>query len=159
MNSKLPIDEIELEMLKLDNQLCFQLYSASKAMTKVYQPHLKDLGLTYPQYLVMLVLWEAEANSVSPISIKMIGEKLFLDTGTLTPLLKRLETADVIERKRSTEDERTVFIFLTEKGKEMSKRASCIPLQLLENVGTPVEDLIALRDTLKDMLQSLREAG
>ena len=97
--------------LALDAQLCFALYSASLAMTKLYKPLLDRLGLTYPQYLVMLVLWEEDA-----MSVKEIGERLFLDSGTLTPLLKRLEAAGLVKRTRSTEDERQVIVALTPQG-------------------------------------------
>src|SRR3954462_6505588 len=96
------------EVLHLDNQLCFALYSASLAMTKLYKPLLDELGLTYPQYLAMLALWQEDGQSVS-----QLGERLFLDSGTLTPLLKRLETAGLVVRERSVEDERRVHIRLT----------------------------------------------
>src|SRR3954470_3587338 len=104
--------------LLLDNQLCFALYSASLAMTKLYKPLLEDLGLTYPQYLVMLVLWERDGLMVSEL-----GERLFLDSGTLTPLLKRLEAAGLIARIRAVEDERRVHISLTAAGRKLKARA------------------------------------
>src|SRR6201995_1466873 len=97
--------------LKLDNQICFAIYSAAHAFNRVYKPLLDRLGLTYPQYLVMLVLWERDG-----VPVKDIGERLFLDSGTLTPLLKRLEAAELIKRTRSTEDERQLMIALTAKG-------------------------------------------
>ena len=110
------------EMLHLDNQVCFALYSASLAMTKLYKPLLEELGLTYPQYLAMLVLWEKDGLMVSEI-----GERLSLDSGTLTPLLKRLETAGLVARVRDVQDERRVHITLTAAGRRMKQRAQKIP--------------------------------
>src|SRR3954462_10871670 len=103
-------------LLHLDNQLCFALYSASLAMTKLYKPLLDELGLTYPQYLVMLVLWERDGLTVSEI-----GERLSLDSGTLTPLLKRLEAAELVSRIRDTDDERRVHIRLTAAGRRLKQ--------------------------------------
>src|SRR5450432_4787521 len=108
----------ELPLL-LGNQLCFAIYSTAHAFNRVYKPLLKRLGLTYPQYLVMLVLWERDG-----LPVKDIGERLFLDSGTLTPLLKRLEAAELVKRTRGTEDERQVLIALTHRGQEIG-RASC----------------------------------
>ncbi|RYG07716.1 MAG: MarR family transcriptional regulator, partial [Burkholderiales bacterium] len=109
-------------MLKLDNQLCFALYSTSLAMTKLYKPLLEALGLTYPQYLAMLVLWEEDGLAVSEI-----GDRLFLDSGTLTPLLKRLEVGGLITRLRAVEDERRVHISLTAAGRKLKAQAEAIP--------------------------------
>jgi DNA-binding MarR family transcriptional regulator len=109
-------------MLLLDNQLCFALYSTSLAMTKLYKPLLDELGLTYPQYLVMLALWETDGVTVS-----QLGERLTLDSGTLTPLLKRLEAAGFITRVRSAEDERRVHVTLTAAGRRLKARAARIP--------------------------------
>jgi MarR family transcriptional regulator, organic hydroperoxide resistance regulator len=108
--------------LLLDQQLCFALYSANLAMHKVYRPLLRELGLTYPQYLVMLVLWEQDAQTVSSI-----GERLFLDSATLTPLLKRLESAGLLTRTRAVEDERQVVIELTAKGRQLRQAAQEVP--------------------------------
>jgi MarR family transcriptional regulator, organic hydroperoxide resistance regulator len=108
--------------LLLDNQLCFALYSASLAMTKLYKPLLEELGLTYPQYLVMLVLWERDGLMVSEL-----GERLSLDSGTLTPLLKRLETAGLVARIRDVQDERRVHISLTAAGRKLKARAQKVP--------------------------------
>ncbi|MBN8741897.1 MAG: MarR family transcriptional regulator [Lysobacterales bacterium 69-70] len=108
--------------LLLDQQLCFALYSANLAMHKVYRPLLNELGLTYPQYLVLLVLWEQDAQTVSAI-----GERLFLDSATLTPLLKRLEAAGLLTRTRAAEDERQVIIELTAAGRQLRQRAQSIP--------------------------------
>jgi MarR family transcriptional regulator, organic hydroperoxide resistance regulator len=113
------------DWLALDHQLCFALYSTSLAMTKLYKPLLEPLGLTYPQYLVMLVLWEQDGLTVSAL-----GERLFLDSGTLTPLLKRLESAVLIQRTRDAEDERRVRIHLTAGGRAMRERALPIPQSL-----------------------------
>src|SRR5262244_4245764 len=104
--------------LRLDNQICFAIYSAAHAFNRVYKPLLDQLGLTYPQYLVMLVLWERDG-----VPVKEIGERLFLDSGTLTPLLKRLEAAGLVKRSRSTEDERVVLIHLTGAGKRLKRSA------------------------------------
>jgi MarR family transcriptional regulator, organic hydroperoxide resistance regulator len=114
------------DLLALDNQFCFALYSASLAMTKTYKPYLDRLGITYPQYLVMLVLWEQD-----DVLVKSIGERLFLDSGTLTPLLKRLETSGLIARARDDADERQVRITLTREGRLLRKKAQEIPRQML----------------------------
>ena len=125
--------------LGLDNQLCFALYSASLAMTKLYKPLLEPLGLTYPQYLVMLVLWEQETMSVSEL-----GERLFLDSGTLTPLLKRMETAALLLRQRSALDERRVDITLTPAGRKLKAGAAKISACVLQAAGIPVSELVDL---------------
>ena len=130
-------------MLALDNQLCFALYSASLAMTKTYKPLLDKIGLTYPQYLVMLVLWQEE-----DLLVKSIGEKLFLDSGTLTPLLKRLEASGLILRTRDLQDERQVRITLTKEGRSLKRRAQDIPAQVLCASGQPVDALVSLRSQL-----------
>jgi DNA-binding MarR family transcriptional regulator len=109
-------------MLQLDNQLCFALYSTSLAMTKLYKPLLEELGLTYPQYLAMLVLWEQDGLTVSEL-----GERLYLDSGTLTPLLKRMETAGLVSRMRAVQDERRVHITLTAEGRKLKAKAAKIP--------------------------------
>jgi MarR family transcriptional regulator, organic hydroperoxide resistance regulator len=136
--------------LMLDNQLCFAVYSTAHAFNRVYKPLLDKLGLTYPQYLVMLVLWERDG-----VPVKDIGERLFLDSGTLTPLLKRLEAADLVKRTRSTEDERQVLIALTPQGQALREKAKAVPEGILAasacSVGESLamkRDLIALRDKL-----------
>ena len=131
--------------LLLDNQLCFALYSASLAMTKLYKPMLKELGLTYPQYLVMLVLWEQEGISVSDL-----GTRLFLDSGTLTPLLKRLQAAGLLERQRGIADERRVQIVLTPAGRALRPKAAAVPPCVLKAVDCPVSEL---RDLTRQMQQ------
>lgn len=132
-----------MNLLALDNQFCFALYSASHAVTKTYKPLLDQLGLTYPQYLVMMVLWEQDA-----ILVKDIGARLFLDSGTLTPLLKRLESNGVVARKRDPHDERQVRISLTEAGRALRQQAMAIPEQMLCATGKDINVLIELRDGL-----------
>jgi DNA-binding MarR family transcriptional regulator len=137
-------------MLQLDNQLCFALYSASLAMTKVYKPLLEAIGLTYPQYLVMLVLWEQDGLPVSGI-----GERLSLDSGTLTPLLKRLETAGLLSRRRSAADERRVLVSLTRAGRLLKTRAAAIPGCILQASQCALPELSALTrqvQALRDQL-------
>ena len=126
-------------MLLLDNQLCFALYSASLAMTRVYKPLLDALGLTYPQYLAMLVLWERDGLMVSEL-----GERLYLDSGTLTPLLKRLESSGLISRIRAVEDERRVHITLTAAGRKLKARAANIPGCILSASQCSLSELTAL---------------
>ena len=134
--------------LRLDNQLCFALYSASLAMTKLYKPLLEALQLTYPQYLVMLVLWESDGLSVSAL-----GERLFLDSGTLTPLLKRMEASGLLSRQRSAEDERRVHVRLTDTGRALKTQAASIPACVVAASGCPLPDLMALTG----QVQSLRD--
>ncbi len=135
-------------MLALDSQFCFALYSASLAMTKTYKPLLEKLRLTYPQYLVMLVLWQEDG-----LLVKTIGENLFLDSGTLTPLLKRLEASGFIVRARDLQDERQVRITLTREGRALKRRAQDIPPQVLCASGQS-EQAIA---TLRTQLASIRD--
>ena len=126
--------------LMLENQLCFTIYACSREITKLYQPYLDKIGVTYSQYLVMLVLWEKQQCTV-----KDIGEALFLDSGTLTPLLKRLQSAGLIIRERSLQDERKVLISLTEKGWTLQAEAACIPSKMMEGTvmsGKEFEDLL-----------------
>lgn len=128
---------------RLDEQLCFALYSASRAVTAAYRPLLEPLDLTYPQYLVLLVLWEEE-----PCTVGHLGERLYLDSGTLSPLLKRLEAAGLVLRRRSDLDERRVEITLTPNGRALEERAACIPERLLEADDSAATDLASLRDAL-----------
>ena len=125
--------------LLLDNQLCFALYSTSLAMTKTYKPLLAPLGLTYPQYLAMLVLWEQDGMMVSEL-----GERLYLDSGTLTPLLKRLEATGLIARLRDVADERRVRVTLTSAGRKLKARAAAIPACVVSAAGCSLSDLAAL---------------
>jgi DNA-binding MarR family transcriptional regulator len=138
---------------RLDGQVCFALYSASRAATAVYRPILDGLGLTYPQYLVMLVLWENE-----PRGVKELGEELGLDSGTLSPLLKRLEALGLVERRRSGEDERRVAIHLTPAGRALSSRATGIPKHLADAAGLSPDELEQLRATLGRLTAALHNS-
>lgn len=134
------------QALQLDNQLCFALYSASLAMTKLYQPLLQELGVTYPQYLALLVLWERDGVMVSEL-----GERLSLDSGTLTPLLKRLEAAGLVARIRDVEDERRVRISLTAAGRRLKGKAEKIPGCILAAADMPLRELAQLKGQLRDL--------
>ena len=138
--------------LLLGNQLCFAIYSTAHAFNRFYKPLLDRLGLTYPQYLVMLVLWEDDG-----LSVKEIGERLFLDSGTLTPLLKRMEAAGLLKRTRSTEDERQVIVALTAQGEALKEKARGLPLSILAASECSVAELVALKkevETLRDRLNA-----
>jgi DNA-binding MarR family transcriptional regulator len=143
----------DFDPLALENQFCFALYSASLAMTKTYKPFLDELGLTYPQYLVMLVLWQQD-----DVLVKSIGEKLFLDSGTLTPLLKRLEAMSLIVRTRDESDERQVRITLAKEGRALKKKAQVIPHQVLCASGQPPLMLAKLREQLSAIRNDLAKA-
>lgn len=136
--------------LCLDEQLCFPIYAASNLIVKAYRPFLAPLELTYPQYLVMLVLWEKEW-----ISVGDLGQILHLDSGTLTPLLKRMETSDLINRSRDPNDERRVLISLKEKGMELKAAAENIPKELTKSIQ--LENLNALKDELQLLVKALSE--
>ena len=127
----------------LDDQLCFALYSASRAVTSAYRPLLTELNLTYPQYLVLLVLWEE-----GPANVGRLCERLHLDSGTLSPLLKRLESIGYVTRERSADDERRVDIVLTPAGKRLQTKASCIPERLMALSQMSPEELVSLRDAV-----------
>ena len=129
--------------LRLEEQLCFALYSASRAVTSAYRPLLDELDLTYPQYLVLLVLWEDEACSIG-----QLGDRLHLDSGTLSPLIKRLEAAGLVRRQRSVTDERRVDVTLTADGRALEDWAACIPERLLGSTHADPAQLAALRDAL-----------
>jgi DNA-binding MarR family transcriptional regulator len=139
--------------LKLENQVCFPLYSASRLITKAYKPFLDEMGVTYPQYLVLMVLWENYTLSVNKIS-----EKLMLNTNTLSPLLKRMEKMDILERTRSTEDERIVVVKLTKKGKQLKSQARPIPEKLLQELlseNIELSDVIQLKEMLSEWINVL----
>ncbi|HAG95176.1 MAG: MarR family transcriptional regulator [Pseudomonadales bacterium] len=142
------------EALQLDNQFCFVLYALSRKIIAQYRPLLNELGLTYPQYLVMLVLWESLPDPQFPqgVAVKFIGERLKLDSGTLTPLLKRLESNGLIHRERASHDEREVLIRLSLDGIELKERARVVPLQLLCNLPITPNQLLALREQLRLLL-------
>ncbi|MHA7965209.1 MarR family winged helix-turn-helix transcriptional regulator [Paenibacillus sp. CAU 1782] len=138
--------------LKLNNQICFSLYSISREITKLYRPLLQNLGLTYTQYIAMLALWEQDKITVSEL-----GSRLYLDSGTLTPLLKKLEAAGLVTRTRDKKDERSVLIELTEQGAALREQALHIPEQLACQLGaTPQEgiELLKLMHTLMDRIQA-----
>jgi MarR family transcriptional regulator, organic hydroperoxide resistance regulator len=136
--------------LELDQQLCFALYSTSLAMTKTYKPLLEKLGLTYPQYLAMLVLWESDG-----LTVKEIASRLALDSATMTPLLKRLEAQGYVERTRGTEDERQVHIRLTETGRALKGSALGVPAEIFCASGSDVGSLLRLRNDLVTLRASL----
>ena len=138
------------ETLRLDDQLCFAIHAASRAMVAAYQPLLQALGVTYPQYLVLLILWEEDGARVS-----RIGQRLFLDSATLTPLLKRLEKRALVERQRSAEDERVVQIFLTAAGKRLKQKAVGVPKGILCRAQLPLPQLVRLREELKQLTRTL----
>ena len=136
--------------LLLDNQLCFALYSASLAMTRLYQPLLAEIGLTYPQYLAMLVLWERDGLMVSEL-----GERLCLDSGTLTPLLKRLEAAGLIARIRALDDERRVHVTLTAGGRKLKARAAKVPGCIGAALQCPLPEIVSLTRQVQALRQRL----
>ncbi|EOY5422766.1 MarR family winged helix-turn-helix transcriptional regulator [Cronobacter dublinensis] len=139
--------------LSLDNQLCFALYSTNLALHKIYRQLLTPLGLTYPQYLVMMVLWEQDEVTVSEI-----GERLYLDSATLTPLLKRMETAGLLMRQRSRQDERQVIVTLTDAGRELKAAASEIPGSVLCATACDRETLMSLKAQLEDLRHNLHQS-
>lgn len=135
------------DSLKLNNQLCFPIYALSRQVTAIYRPYLDKIGLTYPQYLVIMVLWEYKT-----VTVKQLGELLWLDSGTLTPLLKRMEANGFLIRKRSSEDERVVDIIITEKGEALEKEAESIPPVMKKALEIGDEELVTLREHLKKIL-------
>jgi len=141
------------EQLKLEQQICFPVYAASRLITREYQPHLDKLGITYPQYLVMMVLWEEDH-----VPVNDIAKKLILNTNTITPLLKRLEQQELLVRQRSKEDERKVLVQLTEKGKQLQEPAALIPEQLLNQIlgsALDFQDLLKLKKDLDSVIRIL----
>ncbi|MEH6565232.1 MAG: MarR family transcriptional regulator [Halopseudomonas sp.] len=139
--------------LMLDNQLCFALHSTSLLMTKVYKPLLKELSLTYPQYLAMLVLWESDGITVGEIS-----KRLLTDPGSLTPLLKRLEAEGLLKRQRSKHDERVVELHLSAAGKALKQRARAVPRCIVTAADQSLEELVSLRDQLLKLRRSLQHS-
>lgn len=138
------------ELLKLENQLCFPLYAASRKIIALYQPLLKELSLTYTQYITLLVLWEKKS-----ITVKDLGSELYLDSGTLTPLLKKLEQMALVKRTRDRADERSVIVTLTEKGEALYQQALDIPEKLICKMKMEVKDAIALREQLKAFIKNI----
>lgn len=139
--------------LRLEEQVCFALYAASRASTSAYRHALASVGLTYPQYLALLVLWEEDG-----LTVRQLGERLLLDSGTLSPLLARLENAGLVKRKRSIGDGRRVHVYLTEMGRQLRAQADAIHCSLLDRVHMPQEDLIQLRTLAQRLVASLEEA-
>jgi DNA-binding MarR family transcriptional regulator len=139
-------------VVRLDEQLCFALHAASRAMTAAYQPLLEALDVTYPQYLVLMTLWEEDGSRVS-----RIGERLHLDSATLTPLLKRLEARDLVERRRSEIDERVVEIFLTARGKRLERKAAEVAKGIFCRTRLSLEELSRLREELKELTKKLQQ--
>ena len=143
--------------LQLDHQLCFKLYAASRAIIRGYRPMLDALGLTYPQYLAMLVLWEWQQQPPAQATVKALGERLMLDSGTLTPLLKRLEASGHIRRARDAQDERRVRIALTPQGLGLRDQAERIPHCVLESSQCTLPELVALTSQLKTLRERLSQ--
>lgn len=137
--------------LALDRQVCFALAAASRSVISLYRPVLEPLGLTHPQYLVMLALWET-----SPLRVNELGEKLYLDSATLSPLLKRLESAGLIVRSRSIDDERAVELTLTDAGTALRAKAEAVPPAIIERLGLPISQLEDVRDRLHALLDASR---
>jgi len=139
------------EQLTLSKQVCFPVYMLAKEIVSRYRPFLEELGVTYPQYLVLLVLWEEDGQTVS-----QIGEKLHLDSGTLTPLLKRMEQKQIIVRTRNSADERSVNITLTRQGKDLREKALAVPKQLIDAMEVSLEELIQLKKIIDHILSNLK---
>jgi MarR family transcriptional regulator, organic hydroperoxide resistance regulator len=138
---------------KLEQQLCFAIYSTMHAVTKAYQPLLEKLGLTYPQYLAMLVLWEG-----GDVTVKELGDRLYLDSGTLTPLLKRLDAMGLVQRARDPKDERRVRVTMTDKSKALHREAQSVPAQIMGAMGRPADELKAVRKELRRIRNALLAA-
>ncbi len=141
----------DVDPLALDRQVCFALAASSRAVIGLYRPVLEPLGLTHPQYLVMLALWER-----SPRTVRDLGETLLLEPATLSPLLKRLEQAGLVTRSRNTDDERALDVTLTTEGRALRSRAEAVPGQVVERLGMPVSELERIRDSLTGLLDHIR---
>ncbi len=140
----------KFDPLKLENQLCFTIYAASRLMTRQYQPYLDQLEITYPQYLVLLVLWEKDG-----VGVNEIGCKLYLNTNTLTPLLKRMEQLSLIQRIKCCNDERKVLIYLSQKGKSMKNEAKSVPLKMANSLSCDVEKAMCLKKELEVLINKM----
>ena len=143
--------EEKYECLKLSKQLCFPLYACSREMIKLYKPWLDELGLTYTQYITMMVLWEHKA-----MTVKALGQELYLDSGTLTPLLKKLEEKGLVTRRRSDQDERNLIVTITELGEDMKDRALHIPTEMAKCVNLPREEIYTLYRMLNQLLEYVK---
>jgi MarR family transcriptional regulator, organic hydroperoxide resistance regulator len=141
--------------LHLENQLCFSLYRLSRMVTQSYTPLLKPLDITYPQYLVLLVLWRNEEDGLTSMSVSQLTRALQLDTGTVTPLLKRMEAKGILGRQRDTDDERVVLVQLTEHGLGLRELAKPIPGKLMCQVEMSSEELLILQSTLRGLIQKI----
>jgi DNA-binding MarR family transcriptional regulator len=142
------------EMLRLDNQLCFALYASAREVTKLYRPFLDELGLTYTQYVTLLALWEKDE-----VTVKALGERLYLDSGTLTPLLKKLEAGGLIRRERDPEDERSVIVRLTEKGRGLKQEVYSLPEKVFCYTSLRPEEIMRLRDSLQALVENVQRGG
>lgn len=138
------------DIMKLDQQFCFAVYACAREITKLYHPLLKDLGITYTQYITLLALWEKDR-----VTVKELGGRLYLDSGTLTPLLKKLEASGYVTRTRDPEDERNVLIELTEEGRALKLKACDIPEKLFEQAGASVEEIVAVREQMTSLLHKI----
>lgn len=141
---------MEHNPLLLENQLCFPLYACSREVVKKYKPYLDEIGLTYTQYIAMMVLWEKKS-----INVKSLGEALYLDSGTLTPLLKKMETQGLVTRNRSSEDERNLIVTLTKEGEDLREKAIDIPQKIGSCLNIDREKALALRSILNEMLDNM----
>ncbi|MBC3374613.1 MarR family transcriptional regulator [Pseudomonas sp. SWRI92] len=150
------MNPLPVDSLKLDNQLCFKLYAASRAVIRSYKPMLDQLGLTYPQYLAMLVLWEWQDNPPEQPTVKALGERLLLDSGTLTPLLKRLEQLKLVQRQRSARDEREMHLSLAEGAKALRERVGPLKARLLCDSGIDLARAGELREGLDHLLAQIK---
>lgn len=140
---------MEYDVLKLENQLCFPLYACSREVVKKYKPFLDEIGLTYTQYITMMVLWEKKS-----VNVKSLGESLYLDSGTLTPLLKKLESMGLVSRDRSKMDERNLVVRITEKGEQLKEQAKVIPGQMGDCLNLSAEEAATLYSLLYKLLKS-----
>ncbi|REE91366.1 DNA-binding MarR family transcriptional regulator [Paenibacillus taihuensis] len=141
------------DLLTLDNQLCFALYACAREVTKLYRPFLDELGITYTQYVTLLALWEKDG-----VPVKELGARLYLDSGTLTPLLKKLEAMSLIRRERDPADERSVLVRLTDEGRAMKEQAVTIPERFFCQMNLPLEEFTALRDQLRKLTSAVHES-
>lgn len=144
---------MDQQRLPLDSHLCFSLYACSRAIFRMYRPLLDELNLTYPQYLVLLVLWDREESS-----IKELSHVLSLDSGTLTPMLKRMEASGLLKRTRSLEDERIVTVRITDKGRELQERSNCIPSSMIESSGLNPEQIQTLNETIRTLMANVESS-
>lgn len=150
------MNDLSVDSLALDDQLCFKLYAASRAVIRGYKPLLEPLGLTYPQYLVMLVLWEWQQQPPEQPTVKALGERLALDSGTLTPLLKRLEQMQFVQRQRSARDEREVHLSLSPAGSALREQVGPLKTRLLCDSGFDLQQLTQLRAGLDQLLEQIK---